>query len=124
DLALPCGDGVMAKRKILQGTPVYLAPEQLDQTEFDQRADIFSFGLIAYEILSGGKRPTDKMLSNAPNFDLDMPPLSECNPTVPRGIQNVIGKCLASTPSQRYPSASALVRALQKEFELLSPAAS
>ncbi len=109
-------DGKPVKKKVLQGTLNYLAPELIDKRHFDQRADIFSFGVTCYELLSGGKRPTELGLSNDPDFELQIRPLSEFVPDVSKYLDKIILKCLASDFNDRYPAAWMLISALEKEF--------
>ena len=109
-------DGKPIKKKTLQGTLSYLAPELIEKQPFDQRADIFAFGITCYELLAGGKRPTELKLSNDPDFDLQVRPLSEFIPEVSRNLDKIILKCLASDLNDRYPAAWTLVQALEKEL--------
>ena len=109
-------DGKPIKKKILQGTLNYLAPELIDKKHFDQRADIFSFGVTCYELLAGGKRPAEQKLNNDPDFDMRIRPLSEFVPEVSKNLDKIILKCLASDLNDRYPAAWMLVQALEKEL--------
>jgi serine/threonine-protein kinase len=96
------------------GTPVYMAPEQWQGQNIDARADIYAFGIIAYQILTGqlpfyaetAHSMMFKHLNEAPT-----PPsrvLSSLSPEV----DLVLEKVLAKNPAERYTSASAFVRAL------------
>lgn len=110
-------DGKPIRKKVIQGTRNYLAPELIDKKPFDQRADIFAFGIICYELLAGGRKPTDAMLSNDPHFDMHVRPLSEYVPEVSKNLDKIILKCLASDMNDRYPAAWMLVSALEKELQ-------
>jgi serine/threonine protein kinase len=97
------------------GTPSYMAPEQLagDPTA-DHRIDIYAVGLLAYELLTGespftGPSPAATMaaqLTRVPE------PLYQCCPDVPPPLSAIIMQCLAKEPSQRPPTAEALMTAL------------
>ena len=95
------------------GTPGYMAPEQLRGRPVDARADIFAFGVMAYELATGvhpfgGSDPgalLERLLS-------DDPPLSR--PIEPSGLDIVIRTCLRGDPLARYTSGSQLVDALRQ----------
>ena len=116
-------DGKPIRKKVIQGTRNYLAPELIEKKPFDQRADIFAFGLICYELFANGKKPTDNMLSNDPMFEMQIRPLSEFVPEVSKNLDKIILKCLASDMNDRYPAAWMLVSALEKELQPKQPAA-
>jgi serine/threonine protein kinase len=109
-------DGKPIKQKILQGTPNYLAPEVLNRGTFDQRADIFAFGIICYELFTGGRKPTDAIASNDSSFEMSIRPLSEFYPEISKGLDKIILKCLASDMTDRYAASWMLVSALEKEL--------
>jgi eukaryotic-like serine/threonine-protein kinase len=97
------------------GTPSYMAPEQLQQKPIDPRADIFAYGVAAYELLTNqkpfpGETPSDIL---AAQLDASAP-LSprEHNADIPMVLEKVILKCLARDPDKRYPFMSVLVRDL------------
>src|ERR1043166_1942152 len=97
------------------GTPAYMAPEQLQRHAIDQRVDIFSYGVTAYELLTFEKpfagESADQILEKQLNGALVAP--RQVNPDIPEGMEKIILKCLAVDPEQRYPYMSVLVRALQ-----------
>jgi serine/threonine-protein kinase len=97
------------------GTPSYMAPEQLaGDPAADHRIDIYAVGLLAYELLTGnspftGPSPAATMaaqLTRVPE------PLYQCCPDVPPPLSAIIMQCLAKEPSQRPPTAEALMTAL------------
>ena len=99
------------------GTPGYMAPEQLKREPIDGRADIFAYGVAAYELLTNhkpfpGETPAEIL---AAQMDTSGPvPPREHNPEVPVALEKVILKCLAREPDRRYPFMSVLVNDLQK----------
>ena len=99
------------------GTPAYMAPEQLTRQPLDHRADLFAFGVIAYELLTGRKPfPGDsanEILRKQRNRTLEFIPLRELNADIPAKLEKIILKCLEQDPAQRYPFTSVLVRDLQ-----------
>ncbi len=98
----------------LLGTPAYWCPEQIVGKPQDARSDLFSLGVVLYEMVTG-KRPFDadslqgicgRVLSSTP-----LPP-SHANPSVPAGLDAVIARCLAKDPAARYATAEALAEEL------------
>jgi serine/threonine-protein kinase len=98
------------------GTPGYMAPEQLKREPIDARADIFAYGVSAYELLTNQKPfPGDspgeilaaQMQASGPV------PLREHNPDVPPALEKVILKCLERDPDRRYPFSGIMLRDLQ-----------
>ena len=107
----------------LSGTPAYMAPEVLLQKPYDGRADLFSLGLVFYEML-GGKQPfaTDSFAGTlARVLHEDVPSLMELKRTIPAPLASVVAKLLMKDPQQRYATSDALLadlRALQREEDL------
>jgi eukaryotic-like serine/threonine-protein kinase len=98
------------------GTPGYMAPEQLKREPMDARADIFAFGVSAYELVTNQKPfPGDspgEILAAQLQPGGPLPP-REHNPSLPPALDQVILKCLARDPDRRYPISGMLVRDLQ-----------
>jgi serine/threonine-protein kinase len=98
------------------GTPGYMAPEQLKREPVDPRADIFAFGVSAYELVTNhkpfpGETPAEIL---AAQMDNSTPiPVREHNPGIPPALEKVILKCLQREPDRRYPFMSVLTRDLQ-----------
>lgn len=93
----------------LMGTPAYLSPEQILGNLQDRRSDLFSLGIVLYQ-MSTGKRPFDgdsveavcaQIISSAP-----LPP-SHHNPALPAEFDHVVMRCLSKNPEDRFPSAEA-----------------
>lgn len=99
------------------GTPGYMAPEQLKREPIDARADIFAYGVTAYELLTNqkpfrgdhaGEILVAQMQSDGPV------PLRELNPDVPGTLERVVMKCLERNPDRRYPFSGVMLRDLEK----------
>lgn len=101
----------------LSGTPLYLAPEQIARQPVDERADIFSFGVTAYEMITGKKpiagNTREEILQKYSDFNEHLRPPRTLAPDIPRSIERVILKCLEKEPAARYPAMSLVVRDLQ-----------
>ncbi len=89
------------------GTPNYMAPEQVMGSEVDHRADIFSLGVIAYELLTGKKPFLGENLTAVTHKIVhgEHPPPSSLVPGLPRQVDAVIARCLEKSPSKRWPRA-------------------
>jgi Tol biopolymer transport system component len=93
---------------IVMGTAGYMSPEQVRGTTVDARSDIFSFGAILYEMLSGkrafhGETPADTMSSILKE---EPPELSETNRNVSPALERIVHHCLEKNPEGRFHSAS------------------
>ena len=95
---------------VLVGTPCYMSPEQAEGKDLDRRSDIFSLGVILYEI-STGLRPFagDSHLEVMSSILRDTPrPITDVNPDLPADLGRIVRQCLAKERTRRYPSANAL----------------
>ena len=98
------------------GTPGYMAPEQLKREPIDARADIFAFGVSAYELLTNqkpfpGETPAEILAAQMqPSGPI---PLTEHNWDVPPALEKVVLKCLERNPARRYALSGVMVRELQ-----------
>ena len=100
----------------LAGTPGYIAPEQLAGQPADSRSDIYSAGVVLFQ-LATGRRPFESGDALERMFSAvgkQAPLASEFNPAVPQALSAVIGRALATRPSERYQSASELKTALSE----------
>ena len=101
---------------MLMGTPYYMSPEQAEGRVVDERTDIFSLGVVLYE-LTTGVRPFsgDTRLSVLSSILKDEPPsVTALNPAAPAALVRIIERCLAKNRQHRYPSASNLRRELDE----------
>src|SRR4029078_6168747 len=110
-------DGDLTAPNLVMGPPQYMSPEQCSQdTEIDARSDIYSFGVILYEMLAGhvpftGDSPTAIMMKH-----LQEPPPSilEERGDLPASVGRVIARALAKRPEDRYQKAGELYEALNE----------
>lgn len=116
-------------RGVLSGTLGYMAPEVLLGRDSDERADLFSLGVVFYEALAG-QHPflagtviatTDRIINTRAT------PLRQVKPEIPEGFEQIVDHLMAKTPAERYASASELVddlRALERgeAFKRRAPA--
>jgi serine/threonine protein kinase len=100
------------------GTPRYMSPEQWRGSANDVRTDIYSLGVIAFEMLSGEAPFSGKeRFIGLEHAELPAPSLADKAPAVPRPIATVVGAALAKDPAARPPSAAAFVAALHARTE-------
>jgi eukaryotic-like serine/threonine-protein kinase len=103
------------------GTPQYMAPEQIEGRPTDERTDIFAFGLVFYEMLSGNKAFHGKSTSQLMAALLTAEPPS-LEGLAPPAVDRVLRRSLAKDPEQRWQSARDLKIALGIAMEPLAPA--
>lgn len=100
---------------VVSGTPHYMAPEQaLGTQELDARSDLYALGAIAYHMLCGqppfpGDNPMAVMIAHAREA---IPPLTSHRTDIPDDLQQVVLRCLAKSPTDRYADAIELEQAL------------
>jgi len=100
---------------VLMGTVGYMSPEQVRGQETDHRADIFSFGVILYEMLSGRRAFNGASAADVMSAILkeEPPELSETNQKVTPQIEKIVRRCLEKKPERRFQSVSDLGFALE-----------
>ena len=99
----------------VMGTVGYMSPEQVRGKPADHRADIFAFGAMLYEMLTGKRsfqKPTSAETMTA-ILNEEPPGLSQLVPLAPPAMQRVVHRCLEKSPEQRFQSASDLAFALE-----------
>ncbi len=98
------------------GTPMYVAPEQVGGEQIDARADLYSLGAVIYELLTG-KPPFsgDSLLAILAARVLSPPPdPRQVRPELPAAVAEIVLRCLAVHPKERFQSASELATALRQ----------
>ncbi|WP_372367585.1 protein kinase [Candidatus Uabimicrobium sp. HlEnr_7] len=100
---------------VIRGTLQYMAPEQVQaqNSEVDQRTDIYALGLILYELLTKRNPFTDVTIANSVRIIEEIPPsLRSINKTIPWQLEKICLKCLAKNKKHRYQSARFLAKDL------------
>jgi eukaryotic-like serine/threonine-protein kinase len=100
---------------VAMGTVGYISPEQLKGRPADQRSDIFSFGAVLYEMLSGRRAFQGESRAETMSAILkeDPPELSDTNKGVSSALERLVNHCLEKNPESRFQSARDLVYALE-----------
>ena len=97
------------------GTLYYMSPEQVEGRETDERSDIFSFGAVFYEMITGQRPFTGDTQAAvlASVLKEQAPPMSQRQPATPRALERLVRKCLEKKPDDRWHSARDLKPALE-----------
>jgi eukaryotic-like serine/threonine-protein kinase len=113
--AAKSGDTQLTKTGYVIGSPKYMAPEQILGKKVDERADIYSLGVIAYEMLAGNPPYSrgDHMSVMYQHVQGKAQPLQEANPNVPRELADVITKAMNVDKLKRHASMDELRMALE-----------
>ena len=95
---------------LIVGTPLYMSPEQFMGQTVDSRSDIFSLGIVLYQLLTG-QLPFNGESANSIMYQIvneEPPKPSSLNPETPEMLDAIVSKCLAKKPEDRYQNASDL----------------
>ncbi len=116
DLAEPTRSLELTRKGTVIGTVAYMSPEQAEGKPVDSRTDIFSFGVVIYEMLTG-RRPfegdTSARLMSSILKD-EPPSVTSLKPEIPREVARVINRCLGKDVRQRYQSMLDVLHALEE----------
>jgi serine/threonine protein kinase len=101
------------------GTPAYISPEQAQSTKVDQRSDIYSLGIILYEMVAGrvpfvAETPLAVLLKHVSDR---LPPPSSIKADIPEGIESVVLKALAKNPGDRFNTVAEFLAAWKDALE-------
>ena len=112
---LPTTPPNLTAQGTILGTFQYMAPEQLEGQEADTRTDIFAFGALLYEMVTGKKAFEGKSQASLISaiMSFDPPPLSTIERVTPPALDRVVKKCLAKDPDERWQSAHDLTSELK-----------
>jgi serine/threonine-protein kinase len=114
DLGQACPAGSVKKR--IQGTPDFIAPEQVKCEPVTPQTDVYNLGATFYWLLSGAKLPTLFTIKKSRNSFLLADAIKtphELNPRVPENLSNLVMDCCRVTPAKRPASMSDVIRSLE-----------
>ncbi|HUU13579.1 MAG TPA: protein kinase [Terriglobia bacterium] len=105
----------MTQTGLLVGTPAFMSPEQITGRSIDSRSDIFSFGIVLYWMFTGKRPfPGDAITEVAYKVVHAAPaPLREVDSTLPLDLDDILSRCLAKKPDERYASAGEITAAFE-----------
>jgi eukaryotic-like serine/threonine-protein kinase len=114
DFGISKAAGTMTNTSQVLGTPNYMAPEQVKGLDLDGRADLFSFGVVLYEMATGERPFAGQNVTTIIYKIVNESPVapSDREVTVHPGLSAVIARCLSKNPEERYASAAELARDL------------
>ena len=127
DFGLARGAGIdlttLTRTGTILGTPGYMSPEQFDAHGVDERSDVYSLGVVLFEVLTGrlpftGQTPIAVALAHK----TQAPPLPRSlRPGVPAWLERVVLRCLEKDPARRFASASELAAELRRPRDGTAP---
>lgn len=109
-------DGAMTRQGLIIGTPHYMSPEQVQGKQLDPRSDVYSMGILIYEMLVGRRPFESASLTGVLAAHLtEVPkPAIELRPDIGRDINAIILRCLEKDPRARYAHAGELLQELDR----------
>ena len=107
--------GIATRSGVTMGSPAYMSPEQCEGLELDGRSDLYSLGIVLYEVTTGYLPFEIKTVTDAIYKHMSVAPLSprQVRPDLPIALNEVILRCLAKRPGDRFATATDLSTALQ-----------
>ena len=105
----------LTAEETIVGTPEYMAPEQIEGKEVDARTDVFAFGAVVYEMVTGRRAFTGGSRASliAAILTADPPPMLSLEPMAPPALERIVRKCVAKDPDSRWQTARDLVDELK-----------
>ena len=121
-LAIAPGESTVTNAGTIVGTIAYMSPEQLRGNPVDARSDIFSLGLVFYELLTGRRAFSTETLPILIRSVIDQVPASprSIEQTIPAAIDEIVMKLLAKAPEDRFQTIDQFLTALSAAKRLLS----
>jgi TolB-like protein len=105
----------MTREGLLLGTPAYMSPEQARGQAVDRRTDVWAFGCVLYEMLSGRRAFARATLSDTLAAVLEHdPPLTALRPTTPANVRELVRQCLQKDASRRLGDVGVARRLLER----------
>jgi len=115
DLSMPTMSSPLTMKGMILGTLQYMSPEQIEGKDIDARTDIFAFGAVLYEMLTG-RRPFDGKSQASligAILDHDPPRVMSFLPAMPPMLDELVARCLSKDPEERWQTARDLMRQLE-----------
>lgn len=114
----------MTQLGVLVGTPIYMSPEQAKGQSVDARSDLFTIGIIFYELLTGEVPFLGKSLKDTLRKRTEESPIgpSAIDSKIPKALNQIVLKCLRTNPADRYQDTSELIQALEGFLGVARPA--
>ena len=115
DTMPPTMSASLTAQGTILGTLQYMSPEQLEGKEADARSDIFAFGAVVYEMLTGRKAFEGKGQASLIGaiMNSEPPPISTLQPMAPAALDHVVRTCLAKDPDERWQTTADMERQLR-----------
>jgi TolB-like protein len=106
----------LTRAGVVVGTVPYMSPEQVEGKPVDERSDIFSLGVVFYEMVTGGRpfRGDSEAALISSILTQEPPGIATVDSRVPPRLARIIGRCLAKQPQARYQSATDLLAELEE----------